>query len=84
VARAKQLKVPITERALTQRINRLLRPEGRTLKTTRGNGRAHAELGAYYVLDLTRHAVVRTDVDLSAYAIELGALQPYEVLTPTE
>ena len=49
--------VPITERALLQRINRKLRADGEMLKHTRGNGRAAAELGEYYALDLHRNAI---------------------------
>ncbi len=68
--------MPVTARALIQRINRKLTAEGQRLKAPRG--RPHG--GDYFIVHVTRHAVTRTDVDLEALGRELGALQPWERL----
>jgi hypothetical protein len=64
---------PVTPKTLFQRINRKLRWSGRTLKRTRA--------GDYYVLDVERDFVAREHVSLEDYARELGALQPFEILS---
>lgn len=71
--------VPVTMRALLQRINRALEKDGRVLKTTRGQ-RAEIELGRFYTIDARRHVVVDKDVDPEALARKLGALKRYEHL----
>jgi hypothetical protein len=69
--------VPVTARALTQRLNRLLASKGRELKKTRGQP-AIAELGSYYVRG--GNAVISHHVDLEALGRELGALAGHERL----
>jgi hypothetical protein len=69
--------VPVTVRALSQRINRLLASKGQELKRTRGVP-AIAELGAYYVRG--GNAVVSHHIDLEALGRELGALADHERL----
>jgi hypothetical protein len=44
-------KVPVTMRALVQRINRKLKPEWRRLHACRRNSRVWRDLGDYYVVD---------------------------------
>jgi len=66
--------VPVTQRAVIQRINRKLTGMGQRLCATELGWR-HA-LGRYYVRDGT--GVVRKDVDLSELARELGVLAPFE------
>lgn len=73
-------KVPVTEKALYQRINRRLKPDEETLKKSRSN-RMFATVGTYYVVDLKTNAVSRLRVDLEEFGRELGALQPFEALT---
>ena len=69
--------VPVTQRALIQRINRALRREDQILRQARGD-RARQDLGGFYVIDVRLNAVVSKDVDLEALARDLGALKGYE------
>jgi hypothetical protein len=77
--------VPVTKRALIQRINRKLEvTKGRDsiaarVKATRG-GRAQTDLGDYYLLDAERGAVLDHHLDLEAYGRELGVLAAWERL----
>ncbi len=66
--------VPVSPRALTQRIDRALRPE--RLKAARG--RQREELGNYYVVDQT--SVIQKHVDLEVLARTLELLRPWETL----
>jgi hypothetical protein len=75
---AKQ-KVPISERALTQRINRKLLDNDQVLKSARGS-RAEQELGGFYVIDFRHNCIVAKDVALRALGRKLGALRSYEYL----
>jgi hypothetical protein len=71
-------KVPITSRALIQRINRKLAPDQETLKTARGA--LQNEVGEHYVLDLFHNRVTTKDVNLETLGRKLGVLKPWEVL----
>jgi hypothetical protein len=77
-------KVPVTMRALLQRINRTLADKDEVLKKTRGDGRAFQTLGDYYVLDGRRNVVRRTHVDPEALGRELECLQPWEQVVEEE
>jgi hypothetical protein len=70
-------KVPITERALIQRINRKLANDDEALKKTRG---IHATqgLGAYYKLNTNRNIVIDHHVDPVELAKELNVLWDWE------
>lgn len=72
--------VPISRRALIQRINRALAKEGELLKACRPNSRAYHELGEFYVVDTSANAIVGKDVDLESYARELKVLEKFEHL----
>jgi hypothetical protein len=61
-------KVPITLRALIQRLNRKLAHEGERLVATR--------TGGYYLIEGQR--VVEKEVDLIKVARTLGVLRPWE------
>lgn len=74
---AKGAQVPVSTRALMQRINRKLKGDDRMVKPTRGE-RAKRDLGDYYVLDLNKNAILHRNVDLGALGRELGALLPFE------
>jgi hypothetical protein len=76
---AKPVGIPVSERALIQRIKRRLKPDGMTLKQTRGV-RARLDLGYFYVLDLTRNFALDTNVNIETYGRELGVLTDYETL----
>jgi hypothetical protein len=71
--------VPVTVRALLQRVNRALQEDDKVLKSSRG-ARAEAELGRFYMIDQRRNVIVDKAVDLDALARKLGALKEYEHL----
>jgi hypothetical protein len=74
----KPLLVPITRRALVQRIGRALGRKGERLKANSRPGPA-ADLGNYYTVDINRRSVVQTHLDdLEKLGRELGVLKPYE------
>lgn len=67
--------VPVTVRALEQRLDRLLAAEGKKLRRTKGEI-ALRDLGPYYIL----HDNSVTPVDLEKLGRETGALEPHERL----
>jgi hypothetical protein len=73
------MKVPVTQRALTQRINRQLRAKNLRLMVSRGANEAH-DLGKFYTLNLQRNAVDHKHIDLEEYGRKIGVLQPFEAL----
>lgn len=72
-------KVPVTPRALIQRINRRLATDNEVLKAARG-ARMQQEVGDYYIVDLSRNAVTRTSANPEKLARELGVLKDWETL----
>jgi len=72
-------KVPVSERALVQRVNRMLAQEDQALKKTRGS-RWLNDLGAYYTADLQHNAILDRMVDLEEFGKEFGMLAEYEHL----
>ena len=82
---SKGQKVPVTMRAVLQRINRTLARRGdHRIKATRGGARLREELGDYYVIAVERHFIVETDVNPEAYGRDLGVLRPWERLIEEE
>jgi hypothetical protein len=74
--------VPVTVRALTQRLGRLLARSGKELRKTRGAPAIDA-LGSYYLL--RGNSVFADHIDLEALGRETGALAVYErLITETE
>lgn len=87
--KAKQGKVPVTMRALIQRINRKLAKErdgwgthggghGDKLLACREMSRAYHDLGSYYTVDVGRNQIAATHVDPEELARELGVLKEWE------
>lgn len=78
-------KVPVSVRALYQRINRKLRATkgGETLKATRGN-KFRDHLGDFYMVSAKTNMLVENDVDLSVLGKKLGVLKPWETLISGE
>lgn len=74
---ATKQKVPVSERATIQRINRKLRPDMCALKQTRGE-RARMDLGYWYVIDYTHNIIIAQNINLESYAREVGALAEHE------
>jgi hypothetical protein len=80
-------KVPVTMRALVQRINRRLVKKdkrGDKLLACRDNSPAIHELGAYYSINVGRNEISDTHVDPEKLGRELGVLQPWEKLAEDE
>jgi len=76
-------KVPVSARALIQRINRKLQPELMKVKICR-QGRWLNELGDHFLVDLNHNAVLRKHVDLEELGKELKVLEPWESLAGDE
>ena len=70
-----QQKHPVTRRALKQRIDRVLKRQGRVLRAVGGRGDHGRKL---YIATETR--VVEVDVDLAELGTRLGVLASYEQL----
>ncbi len=79
MASKEQQKVPVSRRALMQRINRVLGKKEQALQATRGE-RARLELGDYYLVHLRAGGVLDKRVKPEALGRELGVLAPYEQL----
>ena len=75
--KTKNPRVPVTVRALVQRINRNLAKDGRALHAARGE-RARLDVGDFYVIDVSVNGVVKTNVDPEAMGREMGVLQAWE------
>jgi hypothetical protein len=74
----KPLLVPITRRALVQRIGRALEKKGERLVANSRPGPA-PDIGNYFTVDIDRKFVVQTHLDdLEALGRKLGILKPYE------
>lgn len=71
----KDFVVPVSTRALTQRLDRRLRRRGLKLRKLRGKFR-HAD--AYFTVDVERGCVVDRYVSLDVIAHEFGALETWE------
>jgi hypothetical protein len=70
--------VPISERALIQRLNRKLRDADLTVKTTKG--RAELDLGRHYVLNRQINSIEHKNINLEEYGRKHGVLRDYEHL----
>lgn len=70
-------KVPVTMRALTQRISRKLAQDDELLKKSVG-ARLRQDVGEYYVLNVRLNAVTRMNVDPESFGRKLGVLRAWE------
>lgn len=70
-------KVPITKRAILQRLNRVLKPYGMRLKKTVG-AKAEMELGEFYVLDTKHNVIAEKKVDVEKLGRKHKVLAPWE------
>jgi hypothetical protein len=82
MSKAKQEKVPVTMRALIQRINRKLAGNGQALKSTHPGSRAYNELGDCYLFDTKQNEVVQTSVVPEKLGRKLGILKEWEKVEP--
>lgn len=71
-------KVPITEKALYQRINRKLRQRDEVLKRSRVS--TEVDLGKYFVVDLHRNAVTNHHIDIEDFGKQIGVMADWESL----
>jgi hypothetical protein len=69
-------KIPVTTRAVVQRINRKLKLDSEMLKAARGQMRQ--EVGDYHVIDWNKKYVTHTRVNLEKMARDLDVLKPWE------
>jgi len=74
--------VPVSERALIQRLNRKMHSDDLMVKTTRPGSRAEFDLGRHYILNWRIDGVMAQgkDIDLEAYGREYGVLKAWERL----
>ncbi len=56
-------KVPVSERALIQRLNRKIKEDDLVLKKCRPDSRAYNDLGDYFVVDINRNVVIERKLD---------------------
>jgi hypothetical protein len=77
MAKTKRTGVPVSVRAVVQRINRRLKRDLEALKATRGD-RGRRDLGDYYHLDMNHNRIMGTHIDPEAFARELGILAAWE------
>jgi len=70
-------RVPVTLRALLQRINRKIRPG---FEIRKASPMAQLEVGEFFRIDIKRGVVVAKYVKVEAYARELGVLKAWETL----
>jgi hypothetical protein len=76
---ARKAGVPVTARALVQRINRTLSKDGEVLRAMRGQ--AVHDLGSYIVIDTNGNSVAHKRVDIERLGRKLGVLKDFETLT---
>lgn len=79
-------KVPVSRRAILQRINRVLARKDQRLYVRRGTRdgnppRGWTDTGWYYIVDLRKNLIVAGHVDPESFAREIGALELYETLS---
>jgi hypothetical protein len=79
-ARRKGGKVPVSERALVQRINRKLADKQWQMKVLAEDSRWSRDLGRYFVLDKATNSITARRCDIEAWANDLGVMKPYEEL----
>jgi hypothetical protein len=75
----KTRKVPISEKALYQRINRKLQDRGESLKRARAG--VVTTLGEYYVVDLRGNYVSKHHIGIEDFGRELDVLAEWESLS---
>jgi hypothetical protein len=69
-------KVPITKRALLQRLNRVLKPSAKLLKKAKAT---QARLmGEFYVVDTKRNAIAQKKVNVEKLGRKHKVLAPWE------
>jgi hypothetical protein len=86
MARAKAVgKIPVSERAIIQRINRVLRRQDMELRTARG-AQLQLDVGRWYVVNTRVNGVMYPykHADLADIARETGVLRDWEEVQYTQ
>ena len=73
-------KVPVSVRAIIQRLNRKLKEKGQILKATRDGSAAEVDMGKYYIIDIDRNILMYHHTDLENCARNNGALAEWEAI----
>ena len=73
----KRPKMPVTMRALTQRVNRKLKPDLEMLRVTRG-AQMQQDVGDYHVIDFRKNWITHKHVDPEQMARDMGVLHEWE------
>ncbi|MBZ5527075.1 MAG: hypothetical protein LAN71_04110 [Acidobacteriia bacterium] len=76
---SKRQLVPVSERAIVQRLNRAMGKEGLRLKKARST-QTETSVGEWYVIDITRNFVAQQDVDLAKLAKKWKVLAAWETV----
>jgi hypothetical protein len=82
----KDEKVPISERALLQRLNRALAKEDLMVKKSRSKDQdsrgnyVYRELGEFFVVNTQRNVVDSKNIDLEDWGKKMKVLKPWERL----
>ena len=74
---AKTPKIPVTRRALMQRLNRKLRHDGKRIDASRTQ-QMRDQYGDFHMVDFTRNQLIEWHIKPEEMARELGVLKPYE------
>ncbi len=77
----KKTKIPVSERAILQRINRALKPKGSVVTATRRGTEAAKKFGRFVLHD--ESGVERGNIELEKLARDLGAIKEWEVVAET-
>jgi hypothetical protein len=75
-----RVKIRLSKRALSQRINRHLKKQNEYLCACRENWRGYTTVGDHYVIDTSLNAIVHKHVNIEDFAREIGVIKPYECL----
>jgi hypothetical protein len=70
-------RLPLSERALNQRINRKLKQDGKQLRTARSPS-VELSRGRYFIVDVNHNSVTAHHIHLEELGHELGVLKPWE------
>jgi hypothetical protein len=79
-----KVKVPVSERAVLQRVNRKLAPQYEALRKWRSAGYQSGENwepGDIYHVDYSRNAMLEVKIDLESFARKLGVIADWETIT---
>ena len=80
----KEKRVPVSVRAVIQRINRRLKGEGQLLKTCREGRNRPAGTGQYYIVSTRCGRLIETNCCLEKLARRENALELWEDIQPKE